>query len=235
MKYFFDQWIKSAQYALLGPRCLLCQAPSTLSRALCDGCWGDLPHMQRQCVHCALPLGDVQTGDCCPVCAKAPIFDAAIAACGYIQPMPWLITGLKFRGRMSHAPLLADLLATRIESLNPPLADVLLPVPLHPRSYRRRGFNQAERIAQRLGRRLQRPVATDWVRRIRDTQPQSQLTAAQRRANVHRAFAADPVADGRHVAIIDDVVTTTRTAAAMAQALRRAGASRIDLYCVARA
>lgn len=231
-------WLKSAQIAILAPRCLLCQAPVSLSCALCDGCWADLPHLEHQCVHCALPLNPDQTGDRCAHCVDRPRFDGAVAACRYVQPMPWLVTGLKFRGRMSHAPLLANLLASRLASRiesQDDRPDVLLPVPLHPHSYRRRGFNQAERIAQGLGRRLSLPVATDWVRRTRDTEPQSRLTAAERRANVYRAFTAEVIVADRHVAIVDDVVTTTRTAGAVAIALRKAGAARVDLYCVARA
>lgn len=136
---------------------------------------------------------------------------------------------------MHHAPLLGELLAQAIQQTEPPLPDCLIPVPLHPRAYRRRGFNQAERIAIHLGQRIQRPVITKAVARQRDTPAQSSLTAARRAANVRGAFRATADLAGQHVAIVDDVMTTTRTARALADALYAAGTTRIDVYCVARA
>lgn len=229
------EWLKNAQFAFLAPRCVLCQAPASLANTLCEPCHAELPYITSACDYCALPLPVDAQARCCPDCRNKPHFDAAIAACRYIQPMPWLITQLKFSERLHHAPILGNLLAAAVERSGLDIAERLIPVPLHNRAYRRRGFNQAERIASRLGQRLDRPVATGVATRQRDTRAQSGLNAAQRAANVRGAFAVNGSLEGQHVAIVDDVVTTTRTATALAARLRAAGAERVDLYCVARA
>lgn len=172
---------------------------------------------------------------CCPTCQRQPRFDTALAAFAYREPLRWLIGGLKFRGQLGHARLLGDLLAHRIRTTEPVLPQALVPVPLHPSGFRRRGFNQAERIASHVSRRLDIPVQDTLVSRIRNTPRQSTLSATARAANVRGAFACGRSVPYAHVAVVDDVCTTTRTAAAVAHALRRAGVTRVDLYCVARA
>jgi predicted amidophosphoribosyltransferase len=77
-------------------------------------------------------------------------------------------------------------------------------------------------------------VRPRWLARVRATLPQSELGAAQRRANVRGAFAADPAAAGHHVVVVDDVLTTGATAAECARALRVAGAAQVGVLTVAR-
>ena len=160
-----------------------------------------------------------------------------MAAFHYDEPARWLIARLKFNGALAHARVLGDLLGTQIAGATPESErpDALVPVPLHPAGLRRRGFNQATLIAERLAQALDRPVTPRAAARVRDTPPQRELPAGSRAANVRGAFACRGPSPAAHVAIVDDVVTTTRTAAALADALRRAGAQRITLYCVARA
>lgn len=232
---FFDEWIKDVQFTLVGPRCVLCRAQAPLERELCAGCLGDLPWLGPACGRCALALPADSDTPCCPTCTRTPRFDAAVAAFGYHEPIRWLIGRLKFQARLAHARLLGDLLVERVRRADTARPEALIPIPLHAAGYRRRGFNQAERIAARLARGLERPLAGTLVQRIRDTRRQSELVAAQRAANVRGAFACSRPLPYRHVAIVDDVVTTTQTAAAVARELRAAGATRVDLYCVARA
>lgn len=230
-----DKWLNITQTFVLGPRCVLCRAPATLKRELCSACARELPWLYHACRHCALPLADGAHGECCPQCSRRPRFDRALAAFSYQQPAPWLITRLKFHGRLAHARLLGDLLAQRVAASDVDRPALIVPVPLHPASYRRRGFNQAERLARRVAHAVERPLDTRLVQRVRDTGRQSALAADQRAANVRDAFTCRPTAVVAHVAIVDDVVTTGQTAAAVATCLRRAGVRRVDLYCVARA
>jgi len=235
MSPFLYQWLQDAQNALLAPRCLLCQAPATLDTSICAGCHAELPWLGRACELCALPLPGKAATLRCRACQKRPCFDAGVAACRYEQPMPWLIGQLKFAGRRHHAPLLGDLLAQAVLASGLVLPDRLLCVPLHVKAYRRRGFNQAERITHRLSQRLGVPMSGAVLQRTRNTPAQVGLSAARRAANVRDAFAVRHTVADAHVAIVDDVVTTSRTAAELARVLYRAGARRVDVYCVARA
>ena len=228
-------WLKTMQIAVFGPRCALCHAPASTERDLCGDCTRDLPYPGRSCRHCALALPRDARVDRCPACVRRPVFDAGVAAFDYREPMRWLIARLKYSARLELARTLGDLLADRVTATGIAMPDALVPVPLHPAGYRRRGFNQAELLARRVARRLERPLAADAIVRIRDTARQSELAASARVANVRGAFVCPRPLTHAHVAIVDDVVTTTRTAAAVAGCLRAAGVARVDLYCVARA
>lgn len=227
-------WLNNTQSFLYPARCVLCDGPGHEGLDLCRDCRDDLPQLDHACRHCAAALPPAAQVDFCPDCLRRPApFTAAWAPLHYASPVDWLIVQLKFHRRLSHARLLGALLASRVGQADRP--DALVPMPLHRRRWRQRGYNQAAEIAAEAGHRLGLPVWRDTARRSRPTAPQAELPAAKRRANVRGAFAARPEVAKRHVAIVDDVSTTGHTAAELARTLRRAGARRVDLYCVARA
>ncbi len=114
--------------------------------------------------------------------------------------------------------------------------DVIIPIPLHPKRLRDRGYNQSALLARELGRQLQLPVAEDLLVRTRATAPQVGLDALQRQENVRNAFrCVGPIAETKRVLLVDDVCTTGATLAAAAVALRDGGAQTIWAYTLARA
>ena len=133
--------------------------------------------------------------------------------------------------RGSSAPLLAHRLAER----GPPAVDALVPVPLHPSREARRGYNQAGEIARFAAEFLELPIADRIAVRVRATEEQAALPAIVRRVNVSGAFEVCARSVPASVAIVDDVLTTGATVDALAQALRRAGCRRIEVWAVARA
>ena len=225
--------------ALLLPRiCLLCGDEAEEPYNLCTGCIRDLPGIGDCCRRCALPL-PVPGTDVCARCASAPPpFRRAVAALRYVQPVDTLIRQLKFQGNLAVAPTLGRLLAYRVaEEEDASVPECILPVPLHPRRLRTRGFNQSLEIARALGATTGVPVKRDWTSRTRDTPVQSRTQGVRGRSiNVRGAFAASRrLARFRHVAILDDVVTTGATASELARVVLAAGVGRVDLWCVARA
>lgn len=226
---------------ILLPRiCLLCRALTTRASHLCAPCEKDLPILSHACLKCAQILhGNTESSLVCGACQQhPPPFDQTFVLLAYEAPVIRLISDLKFQGQLSHAPLFADLLHTQITSkwyAHQPLPDLLLPMPLHPFRLKERGFNQALEIARPLARALRLPLDILGVERIRPTAPQSTLSAVQRARNVANAFRARGSYFGRHVAILDDVMTTGHTLAALAQTLKTAGARQVDVWCCARA
>ncbi len=112
-----------------------------------------------------------------------------------------------------------------------PAIDVIVPIPLHRRRYLERGYNQSAWLARGIGDVLARPVAPELLMRIRPTQSQTHLSRETRRANVARAFVA-PYPErvvGRHVLLVDDLLTTGATAAWAAQALHSARVGSVTL------
>jgi ComF family protein len=195
-----------------------------------------MPWLGQGCLRCGWPLTGPREVDLCGRCQRhPPVFAATTAALRYRPPADYLIRRLKFAGELALAPLLAELLAERLTRREAPLPECLLPVPLHRSRLRERGFNQATEIARRLGCRLGLPVNRSVCRRVRRTGAQSLLPVSARRKNVRDAFAVTGNPRLRHVALVDDVMTSGHTASELARMLARAGVATIEVWVVARA
>jgi ComF family protein len=115
-----------------------------------------------------------------------------------------------------------------------PAPHLLLPVPLHKKRLKLRGFNQAIEISQVIGDICQIPTNTKICTRIKDTQDQKSLTAKERKGNINHAFAVNRDLDGYRIAIIDDVITTGTTVASLAGLLIKRGAISVEVIALAR-
>lgn len=204
---------------------------------LCEECWRALPRHPRPLCACGLPLA-VEGLAACGRCRRGLNPAGAGASLGpYEGSLRTVLHELKYRGRRRAARRLAEelLLSPSVRRLLSPEA-VLVPVPLHPRRRRERGFNQSEELAAELARRTGLRLLPSALVRRRDTSPQAGLTAAARRANVEGAFAVRQRArvSGRPVVLVDDVLTTGATARGCARVLRDAGAVEVRVLTVAR-
>lgn len=226
-------WLRKNLFLLLPPTCRLCGDDGYDGRDLCLGCHRDLPWLRAACGRCALPLPSPEVRFCARCLRRPPIFDAVLSPLRYAPPVDSLIHAFKFREDFPAGRLLAELLAEQARRRGD-LPQVLLPLPLHPGRLRERGFNQASTLARWIGRRLDLPVRTDLLARVRDTPPQHDLPSKQRRANVRQAFALRRPLNAESVAVVDDVLTTGNTAAEVARVLRRAGARRVEVWVCAR-
>ena len=206
---------------------------------LCAGCEGDLPINSVACAICAEPLSGETSG--CLVCGacltRKPRFDASFCPFRYAYPLDHLVRGIKYHRAVAYGRVLSELFAARLQAMrcNAPLPDILLPVPLAARRYRERGYNQAIELARCVEKRLQVPMCTDLVVRSRETREQAALDKRERRRNIRGAFDVVRTLPGRHIAIIDDVVTTGSTVNELARVLKQAGARRVEVWAVARA
>ena len=118
---------------------------------------------------------------------------------------------------------------------NMPLPDIIIPIPLHRKRLVNRGFNQALALANAIKKNIDIPIDSRACQRIKATPPQIELSRKARRANLKKAFSLNnSVIKGKHVALIDDVVTTGATANELAHMIRKNGAKHIDVWCVAR-
>ncbi len=210
--------------------CLLCGATSATAH-LCGACLADLPwHRQPQCPQCAIPTPD---GQVCGACLKhSPAFDRTRAALAYAFPLDRLIPRLKYNGQLAIAPALGECLAGAVASDAGP--DCLIPMPLHARRIRERGFNHATEIARELAKRLSIPLDADSCQRTRDTPPQMGLKHDARRRNVRGAFTCSGEVQGQRIALVDDVMTTGTSLDELAAALKQAGALEVSCWVVAR-
>ncbi len=224
-------WLRDVHDWLLPASCVLCGHSIHGGRDLCAGCAAELPYLGVACAKCAMPLS--QDGVCGVCQAHRYAFDETRAVFRYESPMDYLIHQLKFAQKLYIAPLLAELMLEHLEDV--PRPDLLVPVPLHPKRLRSRGFNQALEIARSLAKRMDIPLAVDVCQRVFDTPAQSGLDAKQRRRNLKKAFAVSGVDGVKHVAILDDVMTTGTTVDVMAKALKGAGVRQVSVWVCARA
>jgi ComF family protein len=220
--------------------CALCGGPSGL---LCDACRARYAERGRhRCIGCALPLPAhaVPEQTRCGNCLRAPpAFDATVAAVDYQPPLDQLVLALKFGGRLELAPLLADMMRDALLASGPgELPACLTAAPLGPRRLIERGFNQALEIARPLSRALGVALDAQLLKRERDTQPQSLLHPDERRRNIRHAFVVPGEAiervRGRHIGVVDEVMTTGETLDEIAATLKRFGASRVTNFVFAR-
>jgi len=239
-------WTTAALDLVFPALCPVCAATLAERRRdpLCGACWDLIPRITPPCCDaCGLPWrtlaptpAEVVLPDrvLCGACrVDPPGWDWARAGAEYEGVVRDAIHMLKFRGKRALARPLAALIG---EQWPPAARDVaaLVPVPLGRPRERERGFNQAALLAERLAPSLGVAVRPRWLARLRDTRPQSDLGADERRSNVRGAFAARAEVAGQHVVVVDDVLTTGATAAECARALRAAGAVRVGVVAVAR-
>ncbi len=229
--------LRVALDTLLPRHCALCGARLGPRAALpaCRGCLAELPRNRAACPRCAAPVAE--PGLACRRCLRrAPPWEAAWAPYRYGWPLDAALVRWKFHGDPACGALLEALFAraaARMAGRAQP--EALVPVPLHRARLRGRGFDQAARLARAAGCALGVPVAPEALRRLRPTAAQSGLGAGARRRNVRGAFAVARPPPWRHVAVVDDVLTTGSTAAEAARVLRRAGVTRVDVWCLLRA
>jgi ComF family protein len=159
-------------------------------------------------------------------------FDGAFAAYEYRFPIDRLVQRFKYSGDLAIGRWLALELARRVGA--EPAPDVLVPMPLTNERLRERGFNQAAQVARVLSECLRVPTGLRMIERVRDAPSQSGLGRRARRANLRGAFRCRAPLRGRHVVLVDDVITTGASADAACAVLRRAGAAHVDVWALAR-
>ncbi|WP_034621611.1 ComF family protein [Desulfovermiculus halophilus] len=218
-------------------RCLNCARPilrTQCADGLCPECDLELqPRPGGFCPRCGrLYAMEESAPYLCAGCRQAvPGWDAFGFLKQYSGALREMILDFKFHARFERRRTLRILLgrAYGFHFQDAPSPDCILPVPLHPVRLRERGFNQSLELARGLSRGGVAPLRPDALLRVRQTKAQSGLERKERVANLRGAFRADPAqVGGRHVLVVDDVSTTGTTLAECAQALRRAGAVRVD-------
>jgi ComF family protein len=229
-------WLQIVQGWLLPPRCVLCgSAGRPAAVDLCSYCADELVANPAGCRGCATPLANPGDGRCGGCMRDGRAFDTAFAPYLYEYPVDRLIQRFKYQGELAVGRVLGELLASAVAARGGELPRALVPVPLARAKQRERGFNQALELARPVGRALGLPVRRNLCARPRATADQATLGARARRHNVRGAFVVRAHEVPKHVAIVDDVLTTGSTCEELARVLKRAGAERIEVWVVARA
>jgi ComF family protein len=235
-------WLKHSAFSILEfflPRlCLFCGTAvgEKAEVAVCPECEAQIEWVESPlCTCCGAVFAsrdgaDRVCGDCT---ADPPPFSRARAAAIYDGPAALSIKRFKFTRQMAYLPVMQHWLQRPLCLELVADADLLVPVPLHLKRLKQRGFNQALFLARGFP---QVPLGREAVVRLRHTVPQVELKPKERRDNVKGAFAVpDPaLVKDKNVLLLDDVYTTGATVRECAKVLRRAGARRVEVLTVAR-
>lgn len=206
------------------PLCLDClnkvQRPGPL---ICQRCGTVLPGGGAHCARCRG--------------SKGKQFKCSVirSACLFGPQTQGLIHAFKYQGYSFLAEYLGAYMAKEFARY-PELqtVDAVVPVPLHPKKQRARGYNQSLLLAQHFCKQTGIALRPDWVKRHKDTLPQAQLNRQERLENMSGAFVALPLTKGKRVLLIDDVATTGATLEGCAVALKQAGAKQVMAFTLAR-
>jgi ComF family protein len=224
---------------LFPPRCLSCRSFLRNRQGLCEACESRWPHISESCCpRCARPFENVTAGShLCGDCLLGDFSCEKVQAVGrYVGLLHDLIVRLKYRGEERLGRFLGDKMAQNgVGSLGS--WDLVLPIPLHRKRLRERGYNQSFLLARRLARKAQLPVDAFLLKKTRETEVQAGLTREERLKNLKGCFEVTrpEVIRGKRILLVDDVFTTGSTLETAAQALSRAGADCVEALVLARA
>lgn len=217
------------------PSCVLCDAVSDDCISLCTACQKDLPWLLHTCERCAIPLENTQLSVCTQCELNPPAVDSVFCALHYATPVDYLVKRMKFGHQLVYAKILGQLLARELGQRNLDQPDVILPVPLHNARLRSRGFNQTVELYREIQQHFLIPQFKGTLR-IKNTKAQTKTKGEERSSNLQGAFALKAnIEVPRHIAILDDVITTGATTHSLAQLLKEEGAEKVSVWAVARA
>jgi len=236
------EFLQDLSDALFPPLCIFCMNVLALKeeKIFCASCNKQIVYLTNS--HCTLcgkifpdsPADDHLCGDCLQ---SKPFYDLARSAVAYDGVMHEVILQFKYGRNIVKGTALADLLAGFIfPDIDWPSFDCIIPVPLHIRRLRSRGFNQSLILARALGKKHHLPVEFSLLKRRKMTHTQIGLNQKEREQNIKNAFeVSDPKqVAGQHIILVDDVLTTGSTVNECAKTLKKEGAARVVVVTLAR-
>lgn len=234
--------LHSICYQLLPQPCALCKTPIAYNKTdtLCDHCHYALPWLSHCCSICTLPLADINSHFCGQCIQKPPAFLAAKIPFRYDYPLDQMILDFKFHQGFARGKSLAFLLIDFLRDAykDEIFPDAVIPAPMYWRRRFLRGFNQSEILARDITKAFSLPLLTQTCIRHHHQQSQKDSNRQSRQFNLKNAFSINPkkrhLIAGKHLALLDDVVTTGATASELSRLLMSNGAASVVIWALAR-
>ena len=249
MKQLLNNWLKNShllnfrlntgilRQAIFKQHCLLCASSDANNQAICVACLADLPWSpQTSCPQCGLASNGMVCGSCLN---SQPYFDATKAVFLYAYPVDAMMLRYKYGNMLNLGDTFGEFLAEKIVLENHfKNIDLIIPMPMHPQRLKERGFNQALEIAKVLTKNCKEKLDYNRVERQTLTPPQASLALKERVKNIKGAFKVNAnkldKLQGKRIAIIDDVMKTGASLNELAKTLKKAGASHVECWVIAR-
>lgn len=222
--------------ALFPRRCPVCGSiVIPKGKLICPSCLKQLSFVKSPaCKKCGKEVMSDTTEYCFDCTRHNRSFEYGIALLNYNEASKKSMAGIKYKNKREYLDYYIDASVHYCgKNLLNMQADALIPVPVHPTRRRQRGYNQAEILAEGLGRKLSIPVRPDLLVRNRNTEPQKILSPEKRLANLENAFSAGVIPENiNSVIIVDDIYTTGSTIEACTRVLKGAGVKKVHFFAV---
>jgi ComF family protein len=225
--------------ALFPPACPVCGRPAPfkngIRQKMCENCVGKLAYIKSpRCMKCGKEITDNLKEYCYDCCKSTHRYSQGTAVFAYTDGIKQSIYRYKYKNRREYAMFYAqEISKTCKDTIKMWAPDAIIPIPLHFAKLKKRGFNQAELIAVRLGELLDIPVLTESLIRVRKTTPMKELSDVERRKNVENAFNINENSvKYKKIMLVDDIYTTGATIDACADILIEHGAENVYFVCL---
>ena len=227
MKKRFYEWFEKTFFPW-DACCNVCKSEVPLKNGLCDKCTSSLKKISG--LRCEKCLDLINTSGLCAECLeRLPDYEKLYCTFTYSDPLKKLLYSFKFGDARYLSHVLAPLMQVEDNGY-----DLIIPVPLSKKTFRKREYNQAFLLAEELSKRLSVPVACDVLKKNDSASSMARLDKKERRKNIKGLFYFDKKLSGETVLLVDDICTTGETLRACSHELKKAGAGKIYCVCVAR-
>lgn len=186
---------------------------------------------ENPCLICAKPLNQAD-GVCGECRSDPPAFKQTICAAIYQPPVSTWVQQLKFGDQLDRARIMAECILPLLKKVDIDIP--IIPIPLHPKRLRKRGYNQAYEMTKIIAKAQQRVLLGDVLTRVKNTAMQAELHEKQRAVNVRAAFQVSQPIEHKTVMVLDDVMTTGQTMRSVAKCLLKAGVEQVFAVVFAR-
>lgn len=228
--------VEAVKDLIFPPRCPVCDNVLKISdKLICMGCYEKLKYVQSpSCMKCGKPLKAEEHEYCHDCSEKNHIFERGVALFEY-SSVHESIYRFKYQGRKEYGAFYASQISLHLgKQIEEMKADALIPVPLHKKKMRIRGYNQAQVLAEEMSKYIGIPTRTDMVERKKWTVPQKELNNSERQKNLKKAFNIvenDVKLDT--IIIVDDIYTTGSTINELAREFKKTGVEKVYFIALA--
>jgi ComF family protein len=212
--------------------CFLCNQYHRENDAICAECSNFFQTLGHACDYCAKPLPNIENTICNACSLNKPFVDKVFTAYLFEEPLRTLLHEFKYHNGLFLASLLTKLMLKA--PIDKDKIGCLMPIPLHHKKLKERGFNQAAILAVNLSKIINVPYDINSTQKTRGTRAQAGLKAEERGINLQNAFVSEKQSY-KQITLVDDLLTTGSTANELAKTLKEQGAEKVYLWCCARA
>ncbi len=218
------------------PTCSICKITSDTSINLCSNCKNNMKINSCCCDICGEPLSNnTQDKIICGKCLNlTPYFDHVFSPFIYENNISQIIQQLKYGRKLANSHILAEVFLSELRNATEIMPEALIPVPIHKSKIKKRGYNQSIEIFHHVAKQLHIPFEKTCCQKIKNTDSQSTLSAKERQNNIKNSFKIIKPVNYKHVAIVDDVITTGATANELSRLIKQHGVARVDIWACAR-